>query len=475
MPEPGLSEILNFTADPMRGTGTPAVVFDSNSLIKNLNEAAQYKSENDWRKYNMFMGNLKEVYKDLNEIAKQPILTEDRDKIKNSMATLLKKISSDPHGFFGGGAKYQETLGEIAKLQTDVTESKQNSLYDAAHRQYFYANPELDTEENRSVLDGYRKQALGARQPYLLKLPGIFDPKAIADSLVAATKRDFKEDAYTPDGKNIKTVEGTMYDPKAWEKQKKDFFMQVDKRGNPFGETIRKRWEGSPELKKMYATPYDYFSASIDAYKPQDEIKTSLKESQIYINERDIAAALKRARISESGANYRANLPYEKMKEAERQKLLSAKDGPLSGDVWNKVIKEQFEGAKSSWLGKFIPKNYTGSVNLPASDFTGLSIGLFGEKTQDGKDFGMLVGSEEDGKEPLDVKFSFKNGDIVGYSVGGIYINKDIFNQKATMMRNYNMSNPQTDADPNAGLYQQQKGAAITDPNILAALEAMNK
>jgi hypothetical protein len=459
MPEPGLSEILNFNADPQRGTGTPAVVYDSNNLINTLNDAAQYRAENVWRKYNMFMGNLKEVYKDLNEIAKQPILTEDREKIKGGMAQILKKISADPQGFFGGGGKYQETLGEIAKLQTDVTESKQNALYDEAHRQYFYANPELDTQENRLLLDGFRKQQLGQRSPYLLKLPGLFDAKAIADSLKISTEKKFSEDAYSPDKKNLITTSGIIYDPGAWESQKKAFFDQSDKRGNPLRETITQRWNSSPELQRMYATPYEYYSASVDAYKPQNQLSTSMKESDIYMNER---------RIQAQAAESAKNRALTRSLSGGGPKTTTP---PVTiGNPWEHIktqMREHIEkiNSKKMFPGQigYLNKNYTGTYTIPSSEIAGLDIGFEGNKSAEGKDFGLLVTG---GGKPVDVTFELKDGIPVSYTIAGVKVSEDTYNEKAYERRNRSLSG-KGDIDPLNPFYQNQAQQFLNALNSL--------
>lgn len=459
MPEPGLSEILNFNADPQRGTGTPAVVYDSNNLINTLNDAAQYRAENVWRKYNMFMGNLKEVYKDLNEIAKQPILTEDREKIKGGMAQILKKISADPQGFFGGGGKYQETLAEIAKLQTDVTESKQNALYDEAHRQYFYANPELDTQENRLLLDGFRKQQLGQRSPYLLKLPGLFDAKAIADALKISTEKKFSEDAYSPDKKNLITTSGIIYDPGAWDSQKKAFFDQSDKRGNPLRETITQRWNSSPELQRMYATPYEYYSASVDAYKPQNQLSTSMKESDIYMNER---------RIQAQAAESAKNRALTRSLSGGGPKTTTP---PVTiGNPWEHIktqMREHIEkiNSKKMFPGQigYLNKNYTGTYTIPSSEIAGLDIGFEGNKSAEGKDFGLLVTG---GGNPVDVTFELKDGIPVSYTIAGVKVSEDTYNEKAYERRNRSLSG-KGDIDPLNPFYQNQAQQFLNALNSL--------
>ena len=247
MPEPSLQDILSMRSDPELATGNTGIVYDTKDLVHTLNQAAQQKAENDWRKYNMFMGNLKEVYKDLNEIAKQPVLTEDRDKLKQTMGEIMKGISSDPRGFFGGGAKYQETLARLAQLQSETTESKQNNLYDTAHRQYFYANPNLATPKNMALIDDYRKQPLGSRNPYMLELPPMFDMKGALDNLnkIAVSKTE------TPTGAgHIENVEGV--DQTKWNEAARALFFT----GKDVKEYFAQRFEEAKKASPSSVAPY---------------------------------------------------------------------------------------------------------------------------------------------------------------------------------------------------------------------------
>ena len=305
MPEPGLSEIVNMTVDPERGTGTPAVVYDSKPLIAQLNQSAQYKAENDWRKYNVFLGNLKEVYKDLGEIAKMPVMTQDQPYLKEQMATILKEVSEDPKGFFGGGAKYQDVLGKISKLQSDATESKQNSAYDFAHRNYFYRNPELDTPENRQLIDSYGVQKLGTRQPYLMKLPALFDAKAMADQINATIKEDFQNEEASPDNQFLIKTFGTKYSPEKYRGVASQLYEEADKRGTPIRETIEKRYEQMPaSVKERYADSKnpakDWFLDLMDAYRMQDVTKQDRTQNPNYLEAEKLAEERRHNKASES-------------------------------------------------------------------------------------------------------------------------------------------------------------------------------
>ena len=456
MPEPGLSEIVNMTVDPERGSGNPAVVFDSKPLIAQINQAAQFKAENDWRKYNMFLGNLKEVYKDMNEIAKMPVMTKDRDALKEQMAGIVKSIASDPHGFFGGGAKYQETLANIAKLQSDATESKQNNLYDEAHRNYFYRNPELDTPENRQLVDGYVNQKLGSRQPYLMKLPGLFDAKEIGAQISSLIKESGADEKPTDDNQFIQKRKWERYDPNKFRATAEQFLYQADKRGIPLYETMKKRYDTLPEaVKQQYANSKDpvkdFYLDSLGVYRPQDTESTDLVANPGYLEKEKLAEEKRRNNLSaqlQREGNYTDLIKagYVPDKSAPggwryEGKGTAATPGSVTSiQYWDNFIKKQLPDKES---------NFNGDVEMTTDQISGLSVGLEGEGSIDeGKKVGLFNPDDNKGKK---IKVRYKNGVAEGIIIGGIYINKDEYDRKANELRNKSMSNRGLDVDPLTG------------------------
>jgi len=494
--EPTLSEIVNMKVDGEVATGTPAVVYNSKDLIANLNSAAQYKAENDWRKYNMFMGNLKEVYKDLNEIAKQPVLTEDREALKQKMADIVKGISSDPHGFFGGGQKYQETLANIAALQGEATESKQNSLYDTAHRQYFYANPELDTPENRAMLDGFRGQKLGTRQPYLLKLPSIFDAKTIADQLAIATKDAGFKEFVTPDQKFLQKDTWVKYDPNIWNEKASQFYKMQDKKGGSISAAATEAFNKLPQyLKDSYKGSkdpiYDFYLDSVNAYKPKDTLSTDLKENQIYINAEAQKAANYRAKLNENGANYRANLPYQKAKEAADAAnnfgniiygvnvpniLIADKNAPWSS---NKKSFSMINGAIVDKDG-YIQNNIDGEFNVPATGVNNSIVTEFNKYAgqtrlaADGTVLSTPTTSKIEPSKDGNIIIRVKGGRIVGVKTAdGTFADEDQFQYITTMTSQKGASKYRQPEDISGGAgLSGGGGAPVTDPTLLNKLNS---
>lgn len=455
MTEPGLSEIVNMTVDPERGSGNPAVVYDSKPLIAQLNQSAQFKAENDWKKYNLFLGNLKDVYKDMNEIAKMPVMTKDREALKEQMAGIVKGIASDPHGFFGGGAKYQETLANISKLQSDATESKQNNLYDEFHRNYFYRNPELDTQENRSLVDGYVNQKLGSRQPYLMKLPGLFDPAAIGEEINNLIQKENTTSTLSPDGMYFDKTTTTSYSPDDFDKLAKQFYYQSDKRGIPLPETMAKRYDKLPEsVKQKYAGAEDpvleFYLDTLRPRRKQDKVVNDKTQNQNYLEKEKLEENKRQANLiaqSQRDGNYTELIkagfvPDKTAKGGWRYegKGTAATPGAVTSiQYWDNFIKKQLPDKAA---------NFNEDVEMTTDQISGLSIGLEGEgSTDEGKKVGLY---DPKGKAQK-IKVRYRNGVAQGIVMGGIYIDKDQYDMKANEMRNRSMTNRGLDIDPLTG------------------------
>lgn len=221
MAEPTLHEITNIVADPERGSGTPAVVLDGGrSMIANLNQNARFKAENDWRKYNLFLGNLKDAYKEMGDIASMEIATQDREELRKRMGQVFEGIAKDPKSFFSGGPNFQKINEEIVKLKADATESKMNRMYDYAHREYINRNPELNTPDNKSAIESFWQQPLGKRKAYMLNMPTIFDISSYAKGIMdnPAVSKSFAEskpvgdDGSSPGKTFVRNMEGLRYD-----------------------------------------------------------------------------------------------------------------------------------------------------------------------------------------------------------------------------------------------------------------------
>lgn len=323
---PTLGEFTNMTVDPERGTGQPAVVYDDRQLSHQLNQSAQFNAENQWRKYTFFLGNLKDMYKDVNEIAKQPIMEEDVPQLRSDMGDIIKEIGQNPQGFFGGGPKYNEIQGKIAQLQSKATESRGNQLFNAAHREAILRNPEWNSEDNKALIEGFRKQPLGSRQLYQFDLPGMYDPNALATKLNAAVKSETAFSQSVGNGRWIQKGRNIVYDRPKYDQLSDQAYYQNDERGVPLAKTAQKRFDKLPsDFKSQFKDAKDWFVWDLKNRMLNDsEQKDDLVPDPGYLEAEKLAekTANDRGELAVKWANH--GLDAEKLKKAKTEDLSGA-------------------------------------------------------------------------------------------------------------------------------------------------------
>lgn len=314
--EPTLNEILNVPADPERATGTPAVVYDNRELLHNLNINAQSKAENDWRKYSTFLNNLNSTYKNLEDIASADVATGDRDQLKKQGVDIFKDIIKDPRNIYNPA-----TQAKISSLRSNATESKLNRSFDFAHRQFVAQNPELNTPENQMKIDQYLKQPLGARDPYMLNMPTIFDINGLRSSLLthpSVLTKDSTSNVTSQDAEG-KDIPGTEF-IRTTEKNKYNFdrFMnlwdqslatQKDKYGHSIGGYAQQVYNQLPQAKKKYydqnggiqALWHDLGVNSFGSDKDISEtVKTDLKDNPAFLRAQSLAETIRHNKAAEA-------------------------------------------------------------------------------------------------------------------------------------------------------------------------------
>jgi hypothetical protein len=217
MPEPSLSEFTNIATEADRGGGNPSIAIDTRDTAKGLQQAAIAKQQNDFAKYNLFLGNLKDIYKEGGEIANMEVMTQDRPELLDKMGKVFAEIAEDPKGTLGG-ARLADIQGKLAKLKFDATESKKNNLFDSANREYLNLNPDLNVPENKEKFEEFGNQKLGTRKPFTLDIPPVFDPYALAKLANETVKKDFADVQPTQGGKFFEKTSGTKYDKEQYKK-----------------------------------------------------------------------------------------------------------------------------------------------------------------------------------------------------------------------------------------------------------------
>ena len=215
MPEPSLGEITSVRPE---ATVNPGVVNDTGSeIVRNLNQMSQFNAEMKQRRYAENLGLLKEVYSDIGQIQGQQIMEADRPVINQKLAAVFDEIGKDPRSALAGPkyADIQKKLGEVRALST---QSKQDNIYDKFHDNYLQQDADLNTPENKKVMDSYRNAPLGQRKPYVLEMPQSFDTAKASQNILnlKSVGTKYSDSDISDDNKFIVTKSGTEFNRDAY-------------------------------------------------------------------------------------------------------------------------------------------------------------------------------------------------------------------------------------------------------------------
>lgn len=320
MPEPSLQEITNVAVDPERGTGEPAVVYDQSEMVRNLNQSAQFKAQQDWQKYQFFVKNLQDVYKNVDDINAMQVMTEDKKYLEGESAKVFSDILKDPKAIYS-----PELQQKIGKLKSEATESKQNQIFDLAHRQFINQNPELNTDENKQTIDGFRAKPLGQRKAYSLNMPTIFDIDTFKQSILThpTVKTQFAESTVTPDNQFIKEIAGNKYDRtkfmEAWN-------LGLGTKSDKYGHSIK--GAADQMFKQLSDTDKDYWNKNggLPAFWNYIGEKSFGGDKDIIEKVKDVTnnnpGYLEKQKLNLGWANW--GLSKERLNKADNDDLISA-------------------------------------------------------------------------------------------------------------------------------------------------------
>lgn len=281
--EPTLGELTNIRSDADLSTGDVGVVTDDgSSLVRQLNQTAQFQANQEREKYNTFLENINGIYKDVDAISSLDVAQEDRPALDKQMFEVLNGVFKNPKDFYqnAGSPVGQELHKKIAQFRMNAIQSKQDKLFDAAHREYMSRNPELLTDKNKNNVQGYLKAPLGKRQPFTLELPGLYDPAALGDQINKSIKQDYAHTGVSADGQFTYDEEGATYDPEAYRKRAEAMYYLPDSRGQQLRTTLEGRFNSMPkEIQKKYEKETDPVKAWYldlqDQYRSPDQAKKS--------------------------------------------------------------------------------------------------------------------------------------------------------------------------------------------------------
>ncbi len=248
--EPSLSELTHI---PEKATGKPAVVIDSSAMVAQLNQAAQHKAQNDWRKYTLFLDNLNQVSQDAQAIAALEVLPQDRDRLDKQRGEIFDILSKNPRALTENSPDGLKLRSEMSKYMSDATRSKQDNAFDYAHRNLLSQNPEWNTEDNKKTIDEFIKKPLGQRQQYNLSMPYMVDMGALLTGVFkdpTVTKTEYGWEA-TPDGKFLQEKTTTKLDHNAFmNRWDSGMAYQTDKYGRPISGYAKQLFDQMPDNKK---------------------------------------------------------------------------------------------------------------------------------------------------------------------------------------------------------------------------------
>lgn len=335
---PSLGEIVNIARDPGQGTGPTRTAINTQDLVHTINQAAQFKAENDFRKYSTFLGELKNTYKEIGELEGLDTAQADRPYLQKQAAEIFKQIGDDPKGFFGG--KMGDIQQKIGKLRSESAQSMQDNIYADAHRAYIEKDPAMQTDENKSMLEGYFKQPLGQRKPFLFKTPSLYNPQGIAEQINAVIPQKFSNTGLSPDGKFINTVSGIRYDEKQFKTLADQMYNTPDpKTGRVVAEEVAGRLKSlPPNIQEYYKKKYPndpvkgFYDETVMPWRKPDQIeKTELKDNPY---------GLEQAKAKDKLTELNTKFGYDKILESMRiggQKEVAI----FKKDLQNKSKKEQ--------------------------------------------------------------------------------------------------------------------------------------
>lgn len=348
MPEPSLGEILSFGVDPDLGGGVPSVLNDSRQMLATIQENSKLASQRAWQKYTYFQDNLQSLYQQIGDVSKLEVATEDREALDKDRKELLDKIWKSPKEFFGSGNAKQraEIEGILAKYRSNATESKLNKVYDMAHRTFMEQTPELNTEDNKKVVDQYLKQPLGARKSYNLNMPTVFDYSKFTQDIFktpGVSKTDFGYE-YSPDKHFMQELTKTTLSKDAFMRNWNAGLLGTDK----YGHSIR-TW-----ANQQYKQLTDEQKKNLKVESPEDLWKTI--GEQTFGSKQDITTAEKGKLLP----NY---FERDMNRAAQQMKLLKTRYGLMAGmEALRQGNRKDLEDVKHQLKIKYSGAEYNAHV-----------------------------------------------------------------------------------------------------------------
>ena len=244
---PSLGEIENVRVDPSLSGIAPEPVIDNSRMVESLNQNARFHAQQVANKYNTFLQNKKDLFANIGSIQGLDSLPEDKPLLQKQAADILEQIGKDP-STITGGTGFNEVQSKMAQFKQDAMAAKQKYLSDKSDRILLQTTPEMDTPENRKLLDDYVKGGLGAKAP-ILNTPTIMDERAIFEKTLADSTHPYTENTVGKDGMHY-INSGLEFNPNAFSKQWGLVGGQSDKNNKLLSGAIKYNYDHLPTKEK---------------------------------------------------------------------------------------------------------------------------------------------------------------------------------------------------------------------------------
>lgn len=379
---PSLTEIESKNIDPQLATGQPAVTYDDSQLLQSINQNAQFKANNDWRKYQQFLTDYQERLKNQQEIADKPIADSDREYLKKQSVDLFKDALDNPYQIYN-----PEFNTKLASIRAEAVSSKQARDFAEKNAEFLVTHPEFNTPENKAKIDDYLQTQTveqGGRKIFTLDVPDVFDSQTYFGQLRSDPRVKELINANRIDEQKGLTFErqDTKYKYKP--------FLELIKLGyesNPKIQRIAKRdFEAlPPNIKSNFEDPKDYWvnfgSKHFGGY--DDTTEQGKEVIQAY------NIPLQKAELAERAANNRANraIEWAKIDLAKDAAELKGK-GEAAQNTWlNNITDETFDGAIKNQKGVYTgEKGNERVLSGYEADVSNPTLAIFGYKGSVGSD-----------------------------------------------------------------------------------------
>lgn len=327
MPEPSLGELAS--AGQSQEAVPNVAVNNQQEMVRTLNQQAQFKAENDWRKYQSFLKERSDTLQNLSEIQKMEVMNEDKPELQQDAVAMYRQILDNPGAFAGKDPdKYAEIQSMYGGLLSKATQSRQDNYFDKENRKYVATNNELNTDENKNIIESNRAQPLGSRKPYTLNLPPVLDidayTKGIMDS--SSVKTDFATSEVTPDNQFIIEKNGTKYN--------RDSFLRnwmggLDVKTDKYGHSV------STYVKGQYDKLSDENKAQLPGKTDEEKARNfwKMQGERVFGSDKDIESDKKENRTGNPGYKKADELDLKKSEADEKVRH----DKAIESLGWDKI------------------------------------------------------------------------------------------------------------------------------------------